>query len=172
MNRIQQTLLALSLIVIAGTAAFIHYYNPFQPGDLDLFLSKELTRIPKLHSISQEGMTHATHTQVLKKYDSQWKKIEDAMHESGASDTEVRGVITTARKHFSYIDDYSGFNYGVPVDAKRVWFRFKPIWIIKFRWGVGYEDPKTGLTEPPSHIRVLAIDAREPYKQLAMQTCS
>jgi hypothetical protein len=78
-------------------------------------------------------------------------------------------VLATARKHFS--QSINVFIYGVPVKAKRIWVRFQPVWVIKFGWGVGDDNPKTGLTEPPSHVRTLVIGGRKPYKQLGMCTC-
>ena len=155
-----------ALLVLAGAAGFVHYYNPFAPriGGLLRF------EPGKVRGLENAQMKYQTRAQTARKYQRYWNDIEAAMRGSGASDGEVRGVLATAQKHFSFHDEYS-FIYGVPVHARRVWHRFQPIWIISFRWGVGYDDFSRGLTEPPGHVRVLGISGRKPYKQLDTWTC-
>lgn len=162
------SVLGVLVLLIAGTA-FVRYYNPFAPANIDKLLSREAAKMPNVNFIDDVGMMMSTRLLVTKKYEKWWRKLEDDMRGSGASDAEIRGVLATAHKHFSGGDIESGFIYGVPVKAKRVWVRFKPVWIIKFGWGLGYDGD--GMIEPPDHVRTLAIEARKPYRELAMQTC-
>ena len=159
----------VGLVFLIALGAFVHYYNPFAPTDINKLLSREAGRMPSVKIIGNDSMMISTHHLVVRKYANWWRKIEADMHKSGASDAEIRGVLATAHKHFAGGDDKSSFIYGVPIKAKRAWVRFRPVWIIKFGWGLGYEGE--GMIEPPDHVRSLAIEAHKPYRELAMQTC-
>jgi len=156
------------LVLLIAGAAFFHYYNPLAPTDSDELAAKKLGSMPALPSSVRFGemTTGMTHLQVIEKYEDYWQKIEDDMHKSGVSDAEVRGVLATARREFG--GDDSGFIYGVPIKAERVWVRFKPVWVIKFGWGTG---ESSFYTEPPGHVRTLVIERQRPYRQLGMATC-
>lgn len=166
--------LFLPAIIAAVTiSTFIHFYNPLASQNMDTLLSKELSCMPRMRHFSNDGqMLSISKLQIDKKYECEWKDTQDEMRKTGASDEEINGVLKTAHRHFSYTSSDDCYTYGVPVKARRIWIKFKPVWIIDFRWGVGSENPKWGLTEPPSHVRALAIEGRKPYKKLGMQTCS
>jgi len=158
--------------VLIGAAA-LHYYNPLVSSDMNKLLSGDLEKMPGLrHPDPGMTMLHISHTQLMKKFEREWKDTEVEMKRTGASNDEIKGVLGSARLHFAYKGSAGDFIYGVPVSARRIWLRFRPVWIIDFRWGVGSENPKWGMTEPPGHVRALAIEGRKPYKILAMQTCS
>lgn len=156
--------------VVLIAAAFVHYYNPFARS-VDSIISRQFATM-RGAKLGQEEMmmTQLTNAQVNKKWSFRWKILEDEMRKKGASDAEIKGVIATAHKHFSSQSYDSSYTYGVPVGVTRVWYRFQPIWIIKFGWGMG-SDNQGDITEGPSHRRVLGISARKPYKLLGMQTC-
>ena len=160
----------LLIVFSAAVAGFMHYYNPLAPAKIDDILSKELNGMPHLrHKGKSVGMLPISRAELMKKYERDWKETEVEIRKAGASKEELEGIMRTARKHFSGTIDGDSYMYGVPVRARRIWIKFKPIWIVDFRWGIG---EKGGFIESPDHVQAIAIDARKPYNQLGMASCN
>jgi hypothetical protein len=166
-----RVIVLIAVILATGAYSLIHYYNPFAPADIDEMLSLGPDKMELIAFKDTGGMTQMTLAQVNRKYERNWRDLETLMRKTGASDEEVRGVLASVRKEFSFKGEYTDFIYGVPTGVRRIWHRFQPVWIINFHWGIGYEDPKGGLTESPSHVRTYAISGRKPFKVLGMRTC-
>ena len=149
-------------------------YKPLTIPTAETLADREFAHACRLPGIKDWGMEigKSGAKASLDRAQKQWRALERDMRSSGTPKTEVEGVLRTARAHFGKPGSSAdGFLYGVPVDAKRTWIRWKPVWVIRFGWGIGDASSDRGLTEPPSHKRVLVIDARKPFKILAMQTC-
>ncbi len=162
-NRLILLVIAVILVVLAATWRL---YNPLAPSGVKALIDSELKEMPGAELDGGGMMMNVTYAQVMRKWESKWKDMERSVRRGAASESEAEGVLATARKHFGSGDNE--FFYGVPVQTKRIWYRFRPVWIIKFRWGIGSDG---GPTEPPSHIRTLGISGTKPHKLLAVSTC-
>ena len=127
-----------------------------------------------LDKVPQRDPGFRSRREALDTAEISWRKVERQMRKLGCTDREVRGVLNAARRHFSVSAGRTrtGYliTYGAPVYARREWVRWEPVWAIGFGWGVVSDDSKGGA-EPPTHHRVLIIQARPPHRALAMLTC-